>query len=363
MKLTKLAYALMAAGVFALSACDKPSEPQPNGNAPTASQAQGMEIVGLSGKTMGTQYHIKYWEKEPKNSPEAVQAKVEVVLKDVNQKMSTYIPDSELSRFNQSQDVGKAQPISADLAKVIAEAIRINKLTDGALDITVGPVVNLWGFGPEKRVERRPTAEQLAERQAWVGIDKIDLETKGNEATLSKAIPQVYLDLSSIAKGFGVDQVADVLAAQGIENYMVEIGGEIRAHGVNAEGKPWQIAIEKPNDDGNRGVQSIIGLNNMAMATSGDYRIYFEENGQRFAHEIDPKTGYPIQHHLASITVLAPTSMTADGLSTGLFVMGEEKALALAELENIPVYLIMKTDKGFETKMSSAFKQLTENKE
>ena len=185
----------------------------------------------------------------------------------------------------------------------------------------------------------------------------------GKTPTLSKAVPQVYIDLSSIAKGFGVDQVADVLEQNHVQNYMVEIGGEIRAKGKNPENKAWQIAIEKPNNTGERAVQEVIGLNNMAMATSGDYRIYFEENGQRFAHEIDPKTGYPIQHHLASITVLAPSSMTADGLSTGLFVLGENKALEVAEKENIPVYLIMKTEQGFETKMSSAFQKLLANKE
>ena len=227
----------------------------------------------------------------------------------------------------------------------------------------MGPVVNLWGFGPEKRPERQPTNEQLAERQAWVGIDKIALEMNGPPPTVAKKIPQVYIDLSSLAKGFGVDQVAEKLEQLNAQNYMVEIGGEIRAKGKNSEGKPWQIAIEKPNTTGERAVENVIGLNNMAMATSGDYRIYFEENGQRFAHEIDPKTGYPIQHHLASITVLAPTSMTADGLSTGLFVLGEEKALEVAEKNNLAIYLIIKTDKGFETKMSSAFKKLTETKE
>ena len=303
------------------------------------------EIISLSGKTMGTTYHIRYIEDDSvSENAQKTHEQIEVVLKDVNQKMSTYIKDSELSRFNQNTQVNTPIEISADFAKVLQEAIRLNQVTEGALDVTVGPVVNLWGFGPEKRPERKPTPEQLAERQSWVGIDKI-------------------IDLSSIAKGFGVDQVADVLEQNHVQNYMVEIGGEIRAKGKNSENKAWQIAIEKPNNTGERAVQEVIGLNNMAMATSGDYRIYFEENGQRFAHEIDPKTGYPIQHHLASITVLAPSSMTADGLSTGLFVLGEDKALEVAERENIPVYLIMKTEQGFKTKMSSAFQKLLANKE
>ena len=325
---------------------------------------QAANAVLLSGNTMGTTYHVKYIDDgSVTETSQKIHEQIEAILQDVNAKMSTYIKDSELSRFNQNTQVNTPIEISQDLAKVLAEAIRLNKMTEGALDVTVGPVVNLWGFGPEKRPERQPASEQLAERQAWVGIDKIALEMNGNIPTLTKKIPQVYIDLSSIAKGFGVDQVAEKLEQLNAQNYMVEIGGEIRAKGKNSEGKPWQIAIEKPNTTGERAVENVIGLNNMAMATSGDYRIYFEENGQRFAHEIDPKTGYPIQHHLASITVLAPTSMTADGLSTGLFVLGEEKALEVAEKNDLAIYLIIKTDKGFETKMSSAFKKLTETKE
>ncbi|OOF80909.1 FAD:protein FMN transferase [Rodentibacter caecimuris] len=322
------------------------------------------EVITLSGKTMGTTYHVKYIDdgSVSENSQKTYE-QIEHILKDVNAKMSTYIKDSELSRFNQNTQVNTPVEISADFAKVLAEAVRLHQVTEGALDVTVGPVVNLWGFGPEKRPERRPTPTQLAERQAWVGLDKITLDMSGNIPTLSKSVPQVYIDLSSIAKGFGVDQVAEKLEQFNVQNYMVEIGGEIRAKGKNAEGKAWQIAIEKPNMTGERAVENVIGLNNMAMATSGDYRIYFEENGQRFAHEIDPKTGYPIQHHLASITVLAPTSMTADGLSTGLFVLGEDKALEVAEKNDLAIYLIIKTKKGFETKMSSAFKKLTETKE
>lgn len=335
-----------AALVFSLTACQKDPE-----------------IISLSGKTMGTTYHIKYIDEgSVTKDPQKAHEEIELILKDVNAKMSTYIPDSELSRFNQNTQTSTPIEISQDFAKVLAEAIRLNKLTEGALDVTVGPVVNLWGFGPEKRPEHQPTEAQLAERQSWVGIDKIALDLTGNVPTLSKSLPQVYIDLSSIAKGFGVDQVADKLEQFNVQNYMVEIGGEIRAKGVNAEDKPWQIAIEQPNTNGEKAVDNVIGLHNLAMATSGNYRIYFEENGKRFAHEIDPKTGYPIQHHLASITVLAPSSMTADGLSTGLFVLGEEKALEVAEKNQIAVYLIIKTDKGFETKMSSAFKQLI-NKE
>ena len=305
------------------------------------------------GQIFGTFYHITY------QNNENLQKEIEAELKKVDNSLSTFNKQSIISKINRNE------PTQLDelFIDVFDKAKTISKETDGAFDITVAPLVNLWGFGSEKRPEKQPTPEQLAERQAWVGIDKITLDTNKEKATLSKALPQVYVDLSSIAKGFGVDQVAEKLEQLNAQNYMVEIGGEIRAKGKNIEGKPWQIAIEKPTTTGERAVEAVIGLNNMGMASSGDYRIYFEENGKRFAHEIDPKTGYPIQHHLASITVLAPTSMTADGLSTGLFVLGEDKALEVAEKNNLAVYLIIRTDNGFVTKSSSAFKKLTETKE
>ncbi|PVX42718.1 thiamine biosynthesis lipoprotein [Pasteurella langaaensis DSM 22999] len=333
---------LILTALFALTACNKDPE-----------------IVSFMGKTMGTTYHIKYIDNGDLDiDKEKVHAKIEMVLKDVNAKMSTYDKNSELSRFNQFTNINQPFEISSDLATVVQEAIRLNKVTEGALDVTVGPVVNLWGFGPEKRLERQPTEQQLAERRAWVGIDKLKLINNKGKFSLEKSMPQLYIDLSSIAKGFGVDQVANTIEQIGAKNYMVEIGGEIRAKGKNIEGKDWQIAIEKPNFDGSRSIEQVIGLRDLAMATSGNYRIYFEENGQRFSHEIDPKTGKPIQHHLASITVLHPSSMTADGLSTGLFVLGEKKALEIAEKEHLAVYLIEKTDNGFETKMSSEFEKI-----
>lgn len=343
-KINYLSWIFAVFSAIFLSACEK----QP-------------EIISLNGKTMGTTYHIKYLDKgNLSQKAEQVHQQIELMLKDVNAKMSTYDKHSELSRFNQRTEINTPISISADLAKVVKESIRLNKVTEGALDVTVGPVVNLWGFGPEKQKDVQPEPQQLAERQSWVGIDKLKFIENGGQFYLEKAIPQLYIDLSAIAKGFGVDQVADYLQELNVQDYMVEIGGEIRAKGKNPDGKPWQIAIEQPSFDGTRSVQKIVGLDNLAMATSGDYRNYFEQDGKRFSHEINPKTGYPIQHNLASVTVMHESSMTADGLSTALFVLGEEKALALAELENLAVYLISKTDKGFESKMSSKMTALLE---
>lgn len=319
------------------------------------------KAVALTGKTMGTTYHIKYIENgDQKVSSAEAHKQIDLILQDVNNKMSTYIPTSELSLFNQLREVNTPVDISADLGEVIAEAIRLNKVTEGALDITVGPIVNLWGFGPEHHADKEPSTKEISERQNWVGIDKISLIEQEGRFRLQKHMPQVYIDLSSIAKGFGVDQVANYLDSIHIQNYMVEIGGEIRAKGKNAENQPWQIAIEQPTFDGRQVVQQIIGLTDGAMATSGDYRNYFEQNGKRYSHEIDPATGYPIQHKLASITVFAPTSMTADGLSTGLFVLGEEKALEIAEREKLAVFLIVKEEKGYRTVVSSELKKILE---
>ncbi|MGV6987787.1 FAD:protein FMN transferase [Testudinibacter sp. P80/BLE/0925] len=317
--------------------------------------------VAFNGKTMGTTYSVKYLADSSKNLPEAqaVQQAIDRTLQEVNRQMSTYQKDSEISRFNRLQPVEGAFPISAEFGKVVAEAIRLHQLTDGALDITVGPLVNLWGFGPENRPEKIPTDQEIEARRAWVGLDKLILQQQDGQYRLSKSIPNLYIDLSSIAKGFGVDQLAEYLESLGVTDYLVEIGGEIRAKGRNKANKAWQIAIEKPEFDGSRAVQLIIGLQDMAMATSGDYRNYFERDGVRFSHEIDPHSGKPIQHNLVSVTVLDPSSMTADGLATGLFVLGSDKALAVAEKNNLAIYLIIKTNNGFETKMSSAFKRLT----
>ncbi len=316
------------------------------------------EQYSLSGRTMGTTYHIKYIDDSLKLSPQEVQAQADKLLKQVNQEMSTFMPTSEISRFNQFREINTPFAISKDFAHVVETAIQLNKVTEGALDVTVGPLVNIWSFGPTKRVDKEPSAEQIAEKMQFVGVDKLKVFAKDGQYYLEKSVPELYVDLSSIAKGFGVDKVAQYLDQLGVKNYMVEIGGEIFAKGKNERGRAWEIGIEDPLYNGERQVQTIVGLANKGMATSGNYRNYFEENGKRFTHEIDPTTGYPVQHHLASITVIADNTMIADGLSTGLFVLGEEDALKVAEKEHIAVYLIIKDGDKFVVKTSSAFNQL-----
>ncbi|MBD1226074.1 FAD:protein FMN transferase [Xenorhabdus griffiniae] len=319
----------------------------------------GPKQQNLNGQTMGTYYSVKYVADSSTPAPENLQKEIDRLLEEVNDQMSTYRPNSELSRFNQSREVNKPFPVSAATAKVVKEAIRINKLTEGALDVTVGPLVNLWGFGPEGRITKAPTDEELAMRRTWTGIDNLSVE--GNN--LVKSIPELYVDLSSIAKGYGVDVVAEYLESQNIKNYMVDIGGEVRTSGSNGKGNPWRIAIEKPSDSGMaQSAQEIIEPGNMSVATSGDYRNYFEQNGVRYSHTINPKTGKPITHNLVSITVIAPTCMSADGFSTGLDVLGPEKGMEVAEKLNIPVFMIVKTKDGFEERYNTAFKAYLQKK-
>lgn len=311
---------------------------------------QPPQQVHLSGPTMGTSYNIKYIVQDGQPSSEVLQTEVDRLLEQVNDQMSTYRKESELSRFNQHQSTEPFE-VSEQTATVVKEAIRLNQVTQGALDVTVGPLVNLWGFGPEARPEVVPTDAELAERKANVGIHH--LRVNGNK--LSKDLPHLYVDLSTIAKGWGVDVVADYLQSQGIHNYMVEVGGEIRLKGLNRDSVPWRIAVEKPTVD-ERSVQEIIEPGDMAIATSGDYRNYFERDGVRYSHIIDPQTGRPIHNRVVSVTVLAKSCMTADGLATGLMVLGDKKGIEIAEQNQIPVFMIVKTDDGFKEVASSAFK-------
>ncbi|MCK3655700.1 thiamine biosynthesis protein ApbE [Pasteurellaceae bacterium Macca] len=339
---------------IALSACEK---------AP--------EQIALEGKTMGTTYHIKYINDGTVTnlpSPKEVQQQLDMLLKEVNNQMSTYQKDSQISQFNTFEHTDSPFNVATDFATVVQEAIRLNHVTQGALDVTVGPLVNLWGFGPDKRLNKVPSDELIAERSAYVGIDKLAVGFTNNDPQngkgfLIKKHPKVYIDLSSIAKGFGVDKVAQHLEKLGLQRYLVEIGGEIYGKGTNLQNHSWNIAIEKPEFSQGTSVQITVPLHNLGMATSGNYRNYFEdEQGNRLSHIIDPKIKRPITHNLASITVFAPTTMTADGLSTGLYVLGAEKALELAEKEKLAIFLIIKNGDTFETKMSSEFQKLIEQK-
>lgn len=322
--------------------------------------SQKPQTITLSGETMGTTYTVKYLSDRHTLPEKEIKKQLEAILQNVNHQMSTYQSDSEISRFNQLEKINYGFEISEDFSTVIREAIRLNHLTEGALDVTIGPLINLWGFGPNKE-NSSPNTAQIMHAEKSIGIDKIKImpSKNKNKAILTKSHPKVYLDLSSIAKGFGVDKLSLHMEKLGIENYLIEIGGELRGKGHNAEHKAWRIGIEQPDPIRKNNAQIIIPLNNYALATSGDYRnFHTDKHGNRLSHIINPQTRQPINHQLASISVIDQNSMTADGLATGLFVLGEKKALEIALKHQLAVFLIIKTEDGYRTEMSPAFKKL-----
>ena len=305
----------------------------------------------FTGLTMGTTWSVRInAEALPLSRPQ-LKAQFDAVLNRVNAEMSTYLPNSELSRIN-ATDSAERIPVSASLARVLQAAQKISRATRGAFDVTVGPLVNLWGFGPEQDFTV-PAEDQVNRSLRLVGYEKLRLDPAAS--TLKKAHGGVSIDLSAIAKGYGVDELAGYLERLQLDNYLVEIGGEIRARGVNGEQVPWRIGIEQPVA-GQRGVRRVIRLDNTAMATSGDYRNYFEQDGIRYSHTIDPRTGRPVSHDLASVTVLHPSATLADAWATGLLVLGLDEGYATALENGLAAYFIVRGDEGFRETFTPGFK-------
>ncbi len=310
------------------------------------------EMISLLGKTMGTTYSIKYVNSIGIENNQ-IHRKIDSTLNEVNQQMSTYISTSEISMFNKFQDTVWFS-ISNDLAKVIRASLEICEISNGALDITVGPLVNMWGFGPENRPTKIPDEHDIAKELKNIGWE--NLRVRMNPPSVKKSNPKIYCDLSSTAKGFGVDKIALLLDSLKIENYLVEIGGELRSKGIKEGNKPWKVGISKPDELG--GIHEVIALTNKAMATSGDYWNYFEQDGVRFSHTINPKTGKPITHKLASVTVIAETCLEADGIATALDVMGEKEGFEFAQQNNLCAYFIHRKDDQFIVNYTESFKDL-----
>ena len=306
--------------------------------------------VELSGATMGTSWHVTYLPLADGVEPEALQAELEALLVAVNDSMSTWQPDSEISRFNRSAP-GAWVAISASFAEVVAEALAVGELTGGAYDVTVGPLVELWGFGPARPRIDVPSAAAIRERQQQVGQQFLELDL---EQGRMRRLRDVELDLSSIAKGYAVDVLAEALLAQQITDFLVEVGGEMRLSGSSPRGDAWRVAVERPQP-GARSVALGIALTDAAVATSGDYRNYFEVDGRRYSHSIDPRTGRPVAHDLVSVTVIAADCMGADAWATALTVLGAEQALALAEDQGLAVYLLRRDGERIVPSYSSAF--------
>jgi thiamine biosynthesis lipoprotein len=309
----------------------------------------------LSGPTMGTSYHITILESDSvETNQEELQHVIDQQLLLINQQMSTYKLDSELSLLNKNL-VGDWQNVSANLFDVLMMGLELGWLTNGAFDITVGPLVELWGFGPksEELPNNVPGEQHIKDVLQNTGFEHIEFNLENNGIVKKKP---VTLDLSGIAKGYAVDKVAELLLYAGYRHFMVEIGGELRLQGHSPRGTPWTIAIEQPDAGGFGEAYQAVNVSDAGMATSGDYRNYFEKEGKRYSHTIDPANGYPIDHKLASVTVIAQTSAYADGLATAISVMGSEKGLQLAQQQDLAIYMIIKTEQGFDSIASDAFK-------
>jgi thiamine biosynthesis lipoprotein len=307
---------------------------------------------------MGTTFTVKVVAEELSTEKQKeIEERIQAELDEVNAKMSHYRADSELSRFNQS---GETTPfsVSEETFEVFREALEIAELTGGAFDVTVGPLVNAWGFGPDGRPEAVPSEDEIAELLVQVGYEKLELDQE--TFSLRKSTPGLQCDLSAIAKGYGVDQVAEALDEIGMTDYMVEVGGEVRTRGRNDQGQAWRIGIERPISEG-RLIQQVISLSGWAMATSGDYRNYYEVDGVRYSHMIDPRTGRPITHRLASVSIVEKRSARADGLATALLILGPDEGYQLAVEQDLAVVFMVKDDEeGFRERATPAFERLVE---
>ncbi len=312
----------------------------------------------FGGRTMGTTYEVKVasahlGRREQHELATAIADRLDMV----NGLMSTYDATSEISRFNAAQSI-EPFVISHQTLAVLLASEQVSERSGGAFDVTVGPLVEAWGFGVSQPA-RPPESEALRELRARVGYRELVIDANGR--TVRKNHPDSALDLSAIAKGYGVDQAAEVLEERNCHNYLVEVGGELRAAGQKLDGTLWRVAIERPSSE-LRAIHEVISLADRAMATSGDYRNYYEDDdGKRVSHTIDPRTGRPVQHRLASVTVVHESAMYADALATALEVLGPEEGYALAVREDLAAYFIVRESSGgFVSKATPAFEPLLE---
>lgn len=306
----------------------------------------------LHGLTMGTSYSIKLINGE--NKAEALKQGVDELLEEINSSMSTYRVDSELSNINQNKTTHWIS-VSSDLMHVLRLAEKVSRQSKGAFDVTVGPIVNLWGFGPGNRILKEPDEPRVNALMDQVGYKKLILNA--NSASIKKLDPNLYIDLSAIAKGFAVDKIAEYLDENGIADYLVEVGGEIRVKGRNKDNRLWRLAIEKPVVE-QRAIQEVIELTGEAIATSGDYRNYFESEGKRYSHTINPITGRPITNRVASVSVITSSATYSDAMATAFMVLGVADGIELADKLKLKVLFLVKSDKGFEEVRSRAFSSI-----
>lgn len=308
----------------------------------------------FNGQVMGTTWSVQV--AEALETPEQQQAvgKIAQLLADVDQSMSTYKSDSELSRIN-AAGPGRYR-LSAPLFAVLQLAKTINQGSDGAFDVTVGPLVAEWGFGNSDSPAKVPEQARIDALLENTGMDRIELDAKERELLVKQA---VELDLSAIAKGYAVDRVALALIKVGLRNFLVEVGGELRANGVNKNGHHWVIGIETPVQS-RRQAYSGVMLKHKSIATSGDYRNFIEVEGKRYSHTLDPRSGYPIAHTLASVSVIANSAAEADAWATALNVLGPEQGLRLANQQGLAAFFIVRDGESFVARESVAYTAYTE---
>ena len=308
----------------------------------------------ISGQTMGTTYHIKVVTANSKKTSD-LKEKIDKRLEDINKSMSTYRKDSEISRFNALKITGQRFKVSRDFAQVIIESKKLYRLTGGAWDGSIFPLVNLWGFGISERKSRIPPKEEIARLLRDVGFNNIDL-VDGRYLLKKKAF--ISIDLASIAKGYAVDKVAELIKKEDIKNFLVEIGGEVYASGIRKDGQCWRIGVNRPRKEASYDeIYKIVRLKDKAFATSGDYRNFFEVKGKRYSHILNPKTGYPVANGIVSISIIAGTCAFADGLATAVMVMGMEKGLGLVNgLDGAECFIVVRDKNGsFKDFASSGF--------
>lgn len=311
---------------------------------------QVIEIVGLS---MGTTYKVVAVDFAGQSDETQVKGAVSAALSEVIASMSNWERGSEISKFNRLAG-GESAAISGDLARVMDAAAEIHTASAGRFDTTVGPLIELWGFGANG-TRQMPSEGAIEQARAMSGHDNT---LRIGAGTLQKTQGEAQVYLAGIGKGFGADHVGRALESLGIKDYLVEIGGDLYTSGRNPDGQPWQIGIETPSAT-DSGVYGVVGVSGKGLATSGDYRNYFEEDGRRYSHLIDPATGHPVDHKTASATVMADNAMLADAWSTAMLILGREHGLEIANVNNVAVQFIDRAGTGFEPHASDAFLALT----
>ena len=311
----------------------------------------GDSMESFGGPTMGSSYSIKYVRRANLPAPAKVRSEVEKILAEVDRQMSTYRSDSEISRFNELP-AGRCQTVAAPILELLRVGEQLARQSEGSYDLTVEPLMNLWGFGPQGRQEKVPSAAALDEVRQRVGYQH--LRINGEQVCKDAA---VEVDFNSIAAGYAVDTIAARLDAMGIHDYLAEATGELKAKGKKLDGSPWRIALEEPRDD-QQVAERIIDVDGYGISTSGDYRNYFLQDGRRYSHTFDARTGAPVLHDLASVTVIHPSALMADGLSTLLLILGPERAWDYAEKHEIGAFFVIRADTGFVVRTSTAFERL-----